>query len=1131
MCRHLTCLFSLLLVLGPAGNASAELMAHWAFNEQSGAVATDLSGNGHNGMIEGAPNWVPGVAGSALEFDGIDDFVEIGENLLDNLMEFSITLWVDPVNYTSNRIGLVGQNDCVEFGFNGGGDLRCWNTSGIGNVTIAYPHQTGEWHHVAAIGDSTGMSLYIDGSRVVGPGTAPPASGYGNSIYTVSIGAGIYDAAGNWYDGKMDDVRIYNHALTEQELQAAMEAAGDVWPLAVNPAPADEAIHDATWANLSWTPGPHAVSHDVYIGESFEDVNTGAEGTFRGNQGGTFLVVGFPGFPFPDGLVPGTTYYWRIDEVNDADPNSPWKGDIWSFLVPPKKAYNPDPADDAKFIATDASLNWTGGSGAKLHHVYFGDNFDDVSNAAGAAAQADATLTPGALEMDKTYYWRVDEFDGIVTHTGDVWTFSTLPVIALHTDPNLVAWWTFDEGMGSTALDWSGHGNHGTLVDSRWITPGLHGDAGLNMGSNGYVAIENLNYAETGIREVTVCSWVRTGAASGQYIVSFDRDSYWRLEISGSGGGPGQVGWDVMTSSGQVDSGSLTRVDNEVWHHVCGVFDNGRMTIYIDGMPEPSVTGGSTFGSTNTRFGFIGANSEAATFNGTRGGGIPIIGEVDDIRIYDRALTQEEIVLVMRGDPLLAWGPNPANGSVPDVDNALPLTWSPGDMAARHDVYFGTDEDAVKNADTTGTTGIYIGSQSGTSLASAAGVDWGAGPFYWRIDENNTDGTVTKGRVWSFTVADFLLIDDFESYADNDAENEAIWQHWIDGFGVPANGSQVGNLLPPYAEQTIVHSGAQSMPLTYDNTAGVRNSEAVLALTAPRDWTKHGVGVLSLWLRGFPPSVGGFTEAPVGTFTMTAAGADIGGSADQFHFTYKTLAGTGTIVARIDSVQNTHAWAKAGVMIRETLDGDSKYALAAISAGNGVASQGRTDTASTSFSSAEAGVTAPHWVRLERDVMGNFTVSHSANGSTWIPVENSVPTNIPMASEVYVGLALTSRNAAQTCEAKFSNVTITGSVGPQWMHQDVGIQANNAEPLYVALSNGAGAPAIVVHEDANASVTDVWTEWIIDLQAFADQGLNLADVDKIAIGLGAKANPAATGGTGTVFIDDIRLYQAVSQQP
>jgi len=86
---------------------------------------------------------------------------------------------------------------------------------------------------------------------------------------------------------------------------------------------------------------------------------------------------------------------------------------------------------------------------------------------------------------------------------------------------------------------------------------------------------------------------------------------------------------------------------------------------------------------------------------------------------------------------------------------------------------------------------------------------------------------------------------------------------------------------------------------------------------------------------------------------------------------------------------------------------------------------------------------------------------------------------------------------------------------------------NATEPLYMAVSNAGGAPAVVTNDDAGAAQIVDWTEWRIPLQAFADQGINLADVDKIAIGLGSKAGISVVGGTGTMYIDDIRLYRPV----
>jgi hypothetical protein len=130
-----------------------------------------------------------------------------------------------------------------------------------------------------------------------------------------------------------------------------------------------------------------------------------------------------------------------------------------------------------------------------------------------------------------------------------------------------------------------------------------------------------------------------------------------------------------------------------------------------------------------------------------------------------------------------------------------------------------------------------------------------------------------------------------------------------------------------------------------------------------------------------------------------------------------------------------------------------------------------------------------------------------------------------MTSKVYIGLAVTAHDASATCEAVFTNVTTDGSISGQWASQDIGIESNDAEPLYVAVSNAAGEPVVVVHEDAKAAQIDDWAEWVVPLQAFADQGIDLTDVDKIAIGLGTKRNVTVPGGSGKMYFDDIRLYQ------
>jgi len=478
--------------------------------------------------------------------------------------------------------------------------------------------------------------------------------------------------------------------------------------ISASPEPADGAMIRDTWVSLSWLPGDFAASHDVYLGENYDDVDAGTGDTFQVNQTETYFTIGFPGFPYPDGLVPGTTYYWRIDDV-EADGTTIHKGKVWSFMITPKVALNPNPVDGAEFVDPNVELSWEVGFGAMLHHVYFGDNFADVDNGTPDTYKGPSGFskyTPGTLESGKAFYWRVDEFDGFETHKGEVWGFTT---------------------------------------------PGA---AGTLMPSNG----------ATNVRQTQILKWIA------------------------------------------------------------------------------------------------------------------------------------------------------------------------GDNAASHDVYFGTDKDAVRNANTGSPE--YKGSRDlGAESYDPGKLEWDT-TYYWRVDgvDNANPDSPWVGLVWSLTTANFLIVDDFELYNDldpADPESNRIFNVWLDGYGIPTNGSLVGYEIPPFAEQTIVHGGSQSMPLYYDNSVGY--SEATLTLTSPRDWTEKGVTKLTIWFRG-----------------------------------------------------------------------DS---------------------------------------------------------------------------------------------------------------------ANAAETLYVAL-NGS---AVVSHDNPNAAQTGAWTEWNIDLQIFADQGVNLANVNTIALGLGNRNNPVA-GGSGTMYFDDIRLY-------
>jgi hypothetical protein len=626
---------------------------------------------------------------------------------------------------------------------------------------------------------------------------------------------------------------------------------------AMEPEPADGALHEDSWATLSWTPGQTGVSHDVYFGENFDDVNDGTAGTFQGNQADTHFIVGSPGYVYPDGLVAGTRYYWRIDEV-EADGSTIYKGEVWSFLIPTSTAYDPEPPDGTEFVPIDVTLSWATGFGTTLHHVYFGDNFDDVNSGTPDTYKgtvAEPNYTPGPLAGRTAYYWRVDEFDGVTTHKGNVWSFTTVLDISI-TDPNLLCWWRFDDGTGTTAIDSSGHNLYGTVNGATWVADGRIGGA-LEFGGDGdHVVSIGAGAAINGLSAITVTVWIKSNVTSTEkgfvcFIdpaggdnggMRYDAASYkWP-------GGTNLIKLSMETTSGNMQLEASDDTQTTQWQHVALVWSsNNDLQLYINGelnKPRGTQGRGGTIEATKLIVG-----KSVKDVQPDQGWD----GLVDDVRVYNRVLTADEIKQVMRGDLTLAWKPSPANNSTADFEKAKQsLSWSPGDNASGHDVYFGTDRDVVANADASDTTGIYRGRQGDTVYTPPEGVEWGGGPYYWRIDEYNNDATISKGNVWSFTVADYLTVDDFEDY--NDWEPSRIFETWIDGWGTTTNGSTVGYAEPDFpagghhVETNIVHGGSQSMPYFYDNN--FKYSEATMTLVWPRDWTEEGVGVLSLWLYG-----------------------------------------------------------------------------------------------------------------------------------------------------------------------------------------------------------------------------------------------------------------------------------------
>jgi len=425
--------------------------------------------------------------------------------------------------------------------------------------------------------------------------------------------------------------------------------------------------------------------------------------------------------------------------------------------------------------------------------------------------------------------------------------------------------------------------------------------------------------------------------------------------------------------------------------------------------------------------------------------------------------------------PIEAHFPSPEDGAK-NVAIDAKLSWTAGKNAIMHDVYFGTDEAAVAASDPSTFQGKLMDTSFDPGLLEPFMT------YYWKVDEFAIIVT-NPGPVWSFSTPKYLVIDDDETTLD------------------------------------------------YDNSAEPYVSEA--SWDTPQDLTIGGLADLTLRFHGKPASEGSVSlDEASGTYTITGSGADIWGSSDQFHYGYVQITGDATIVARVvDNGTGSNNWAKGGVMIRETLDADSKHMIMALtgSEGGGIAFQGRPVTGERS-NSFHGDITAapPHWVKLTRE--GNtITAYHSADGVTWELFTctspdgaQTNPIDVEMADPVLIGLFVTSHAAGEKRTFTFDNVDVVGNIISDTASTDIGIPGNDVEPLYVALEDSTGAVASVTHPYAAAVQIDSWRDWTIPLSKFT--GVDPTDAVKLYVGVG----DGEPGGSGSIRVDDIRVVMSAT---
>ena len=194
-------------------------IGYWSFNDQgAGGVTEDLSGGGHEGTLNGGPEVVEGHSGEgdfALRFDGVDDSVTTTTSFFSGQQEFTMMGWVKwDMRQSGDRIGWFGQNDAVEYGLSNPTTMHHWTSVG-GAVNVAVPEVSPEWTHYAITNDATGRIVYINGEEVM---TGASSSGASSSFPFHIGGSGVFDASGNWFNGCIDDVAVWDRSLKAQEI-------------------------------------------------------------------------------------------------------------------------------------------------------------------------------------------------------------------------------------------------------------------------------------------------------------------------------------------------------------------------------------------------------------------------------------------------------------------------------------------------------------------------------------------------------------------------------------------------------------------------------------------------------------------------------------------------------------------------------------------------------------------------------------------------------------------------------------------------------------------------------------------------------------------------------------------------
>ncbi len=949
------------------------------------------------------------AGGYALEFDGVDDYVDVPsqEYAFADGDIFTIEVWSRWYDTVRSLCAYRYQLERSRFRTRGSAELVV--QTGITNQ---------EWHHIAVVYNGSGatkyLTGYVDGAQTGAANTTgSPLSSYSGN--TLRFGMTRH-SGGQYSHCMMDEVRIWNIARTLPEIQDYMK---------------------------------------------------------RGLSGGEKGLIGY--WTFDEGQ--GTTLPDHSPRGNNGTiVGASWTTDAAPVASGPASAFalSPSPANAAVDVPRDVALGWKAGGSAAAHDVYFGTVFADVNTAdrtapknvlVSRAQDANGYDPTGVLSFDTTYYWRVDEVNAPPSATvirGNVWSFTTEARISRVTSITATAS-SFEPGFGPE-----------NTVNGSGLANNLHSAANTTMWVSGKTAAQP--------------TWIRFQFDQLYKLVEM---RVWNYNAM----------FEPVLGFGLKDVAIEYSADGVTWTTL-------KETQFARAPGQDGYAVGTTVDLAGTPARFIRLTPKS------NWGGIVKQYGLSEVRFYYIPVNPRQ--------------PTPASGAKGVNENTV-LSWRPGREAASHQVYLGTDANAVRN----GTAPV----KTVTEHRFDPGPLGFGTTYYWKVVEVNEAATPKswEGDVWSFSTREALVVDDFESYTDK--QGDEVFTFWVDGM-VNSNGSIVG-LYPDavggtFCETKIVHGGRQSMPFEYNNVKQPYYSEAERTLDKAQDWTVNGADTLILYFRG---NATAFAEAG-GKITMSGAGTDIWNNADQFRFAFKSLTGDGSIIAKVESIDNPDVWAKCGVTIRESLDPGSRFAAVYATPGSGVRFQARALNGGTGSSDTSAPPTAeqlalktPVWIKAERKGTTSFSCFYSTDGVKWTSMVWNPQTINMTAATVYVGLAVTGHDSG-TAIGVFSNVSTTGNVTGSWQVQAIGVAqpSNDAAPLYVAVQDSAGKSKVITHPNPAATTLATWQAWRIPLSEISAGGVKLTAVKKLMIGVGDRASPKPDGA-GKLLIDDIGVGHPAVTNP